>query len=227
MAFAELGDSKMGFFFPTKAEFAVMPDAGQREFLQYCMQDTRLALRLRQKFGFSQLVATMSWTCRSPTAIAACYNTGKLVDCLFSEALAAQSLRLSHISRVPPMGIGGAYGMRSISGLMRNVLELDFKSMYPSIARSYNLSWETTLLHVSYSRDATSRTYSQHTIHMLRDSADRCPVSADTRRPKSALADVVAEWSKARNCRHTWSICTHMSEHVCRVLHVHVYVHYF
>ena len=45
MAFAELGDSKMGFFFPTKAEFAVMPDAGQGEFLQYCMQDTRLALR--------------------------------------------------------------------------------------------------------------------------------------------------------------------------------------
>jgi DNA polymerase-2 len=62
------------------------------------------------------------------------------IDSLYLRALRSRRTVAPSVSRtVRQAGITGGYVMDSQPGLYRNVLVFDFKSLYPSIIRTFNL----------------------------------------------------------------------------------------
>ena len=106
--------------------------------VDYNLQDARLVLELLDRTGLVEL------------AIARSLLTGMQLDRVSAAIASVDSLYLNALRQrgvvAPSVGaeerearIGGGYVMESKPGLYRNVLVFDFKSLYPSIIRTFNI----------------------------------------------------------------------------------------
>jgi DNA polymerase-2 len=109
-----------------------------QRFVDYNLEDARLVTELLQRTGLVELAVERSLLTGMPldrvsAAIAS-------VDSLYLGALRTRGRVAPSVSRSPnPVTLTGGYVMDSIPGLYRNVLVFDFKSLYPSIIRTFNL----------------------------------------------------------------------------------------
>ncbi len=106
--------------------------------IDYNLQDARLVLEILDKVGLVDLAVERSLL------------TGMQLDRVGAAIASVDSLYLSSLrhrgfvapsvhSQVPTVHLGGGYVMDSKPGLYENVLVFDFKSLYPSIIRTFNL----------------------------------------------------------------------------------------
>jgi DNA polymerase-2 len=107
-------------------------------FVAYNLEDARLVHDILAHTGLVALAVERSLLTGMPldrvsAAIAS-------VDSLYLGALRARGRVAPSVGREPaPTPLTGGYVMDSIPGLYRNVLVFDFKSLYPSIIRTFNL----------------------------------------------------------------------------------------
>jgi DNA polymerase II len=105
----------------------------------YNLEDSRLVLEILARTGLVELAVRRSLLTgmqldRVSASIAA-------VDSLYLGALRARG-RVAPSVRPPPEGAGGIVGglvLDSRPGLYRNILVFDFKSLYPSLIRTFNI----------------------------------------------------------------------------------------
>jgi DNA polymerase-2 len=106
--------------------------------VDYNLQDARLVLELLDRTGLVELAVERSLL------------TGMQLDRVSAAIASVDSLYLGALRRrgvvAPSVGaeerearIGGGYVMESKPGLYQNVLVFDFKSLYPSIIRTFNI----------------------------------------------------------------------------------------
>ena len=106
--------------------------------VQYNLEDARLVTEILERTGLINLAIQRSLLTGMPldrvsAAIAS-------IDSLYLRALRSRRTVAPSVSRtVRQAGITGGYVMDAQPGLYRNVLVFDFKSLYPSIIRTFNL----------------------------------------------------------------------------------------
>jgi len=116
--------------------------------IDYNIQDARLVLELLAKTGLVDLAVERSLL------------TGMQLDRVSAAIASVDSLYLGSLRHrgfvapsvhvaAPTVPLGGGYVMDSKPGLYENVLVFDFKSLYPSIIRTFNLD-PLTLVPASY-----------------------------------------------------------------------------
>lgn len=109
-----------------------------QRFVDYNLQDARLVTEILAHTGLVELAVERSLLTGMPldrvgAAIAA-------VDSLYLSALRARGGVAPSAGRPGARArIGGGHVLNSVPGLYRNVLVFDFKSLYPSIIRTFNL----------------------------------------------------------------------------------------
>lgn len=112
--------------------------------IDYNLQDARLVLEILDKVGLVDLAVERSLL------------TGMQLDRVGAAIASIDSLYLSSLhhrgfvapsvqAKAPSVHLGGGYVMDSKPGLYENVLVFDFKSLYPSIIRTFNLDPLTLL----------------------------------------------------------------------------------
>jgi DNA polymerase-2 len=109
-----------------------------QRFVDYNLQDARLVTEILERTGLIELAVERSLLTGMPldrvsAAIAS-------VDSLYLGALQQRRRVAPSVGRTPAAApLLGGYVMDSLPGLYRNVLVFDFKSLYPSIIRTFNL----------------------------------------------------------------------------------------
>jgi len=109
-----------------------------QRFVDYNLEDARLVSEILARTGLLDLAVERSLLTGMPldrvsAAIAS-------VDSLYLGALRGRSRVAPSVGRAPTaVPLLGGYVMDSLPGLYRNVLVFDFKSLYPSIIRTFNL----------------------------------------------------------------------------------------
>jgi len=150
-AFIKLEDYKLetaaqtflgrGKLFAGDARFAAIDDAyfhAPQTFVDYNLQDARLVNEILDTTGLIDLAVERSLLTgmqldRVSAAIAS-------VDSLYLHALRARGVVAPSVNALDTAAhITGGYVMDSVPGLYRNVLVFDFKSLYPSIIRTFNI----------------------------------------------------------------------------------------
>ncbi len=120
------------------AEIEALYHTAPQRLVEYNLQDARLVLELLDRTGLVEL------------AIERSLLTGMQLDRVSAAIASVDSLYLNALRQrgvvAPSVGaeerearIGGGYVMESKPGLYRNVLVFDFKSLYPSIIRTFNI----------------------------------------------------------------------------------------
>jgi DNA polymerase II len=109
-----------------------------QRFVDYNLEDARLVTEILQRTGLIELAVERSLLTGMPldrvsAAIAS-------VDSLYLGALRGRGRVAPSVGRTAAAAsLLGGYVMDSVPGLYRNVLVFDFKSLYPSIIRTFNL----------------------------------------------------------------------------------------
>lgn len=108
-----------------------------QEFVRYNLQDARLVSEILEETGLIRLAVERSLLTGMPldrvsAAIAS-------VDSLYLRSLRGRGIVAPSVGDASAAPIAGGYVMDSLPGLYRNVLVFDFKSLYPSIIRTFNL----------------------------------------------------------------------------------------
>ena len=133
--------------------------------VDYNLQDARLVLELLDRTGLVEL------------AIERSLLTGMQLDRVSAAIASVDSLYLNALRQrgvvAPSVGngarearIGGGYVMDSKPGLYHNVLVFDFKSLYPSIIRTFNID---PLTHVRRPAPAITTVRAPNGAHFRRD----------------------------------------------------------
>lgn len=150
-AFIKLDDYKLetaaqtflgrGKLFAGDARFAAIDDAylhAPQKLVDYNLQDARLVTEILAMTGLIDLAVERSLLTgmqldRVSAAIAS-------VDSLYLHALRRRGVVAPSVNPLDTSAhIMGGYVMDSVPGLYRNVLVFDFKSLYPSIIRTFNI----------------------------------------------------------------------------------------
>jgi DNA polymerase-2 len=124
-----------------------------QRFVDYNLEDARLVSEILEKTRLVELAVERSLLTGMPldrvsAAIAS-------VDSLYLGALRSRGLVAPSVGRrAAEARIAGGYVMDSVPGLYRNVLVFDFKSLYPSIIRTFNLDPLTAVGRGSVAADA-------------------------------------------------------------------------
>jgi DNA polymerase II len=105
----------------------------------YCLEDTRLALEILQKEGLLDLALQKSLLIGTPleqTSMSVASFEFLYTEHLHQRGMVAPTLGIDQdvLDRAPGGGI-----ITPRAGLYRNVLAFDFKSLYPSIIRTFNI----------------------------------------------------------------------------------------
>jgi DNA polymerase-2 len=108
-----------------------------QDFVDYNLQDARLVSDILEKTGLIELAVERSLLTGMPldrvsAAIAS-------VDSLYLRSLRKRGIVAPSVGDTGAAPIAGGYVMDAQPGLYRNVLVFDFKSLYPSIIRTFNL----------------------------------------------------------------------------------------
>jgi DNA polymerase-2 len=133
--------------------------------VDYNLQDARLVLELLDRTGLVELAIERSLLTgmqldRVSAAIAS-------VDSLYLNALRSRGAVAPSVGAEDrPAGIMGGYVMESKPGLYRNVLVFDFKSLYPSIIRTFNID---PLTYVSQAPPDVPTVVAPNGAHFRRD----------------------------------------------------------
>jgi DNA polymerase-2 len=133
--------------------------------VDYNLQDARLVMELLDRTGLIELAVERSLL------------TGMQLDRVSAAIASVDSLYLNALRQrgvvAPSVGteerearIGGGYVMESKPGLYENVLVFDFKSLYPSIIRTFNID---PLTHVRRPEPDTATVRAPNGAHFRRD----------------------------------------------------------
>jgi DNA polymerase-2 len=116
---------------------AAYRDEPQR-FVDYNLEDARLVSEILERTGLIELAVERSLlTGMPPDRVSAAIAS---VDSLYLGALRERGIVAPSVGRADrETRIAGGYVMDSKPGLYRNILVFDFKSLYPSIIRTFNL----------------------------------------------------------------------------------------
>ena len=112
---------------------------------EYCLEDTRLALEILLKEGLLDIALRKSLLIGIPleqTSVSVAAFEFIYTECLHRRGIVAPTLGIDQdiLDRAPGGGI-----ITPRAGLSRNVLTFDFKSLYPSIMRTFNIDPLTRL----------------------------------------------------------------------------------
>jgi DNA polymerase II len=112
----------------------------------YCLEDTRLALDIVQKEGLIDIAvhkALLIGTSLEQTSLSVASFEFLYTEHLHARGMVAPTLGIDQdaLERAPGGGI-----ITPRAGLYRNVLAFDFKSLYPSIMRTFNIDPVTRVL---------------------------------------------------------------------------------
>ena len=115
-----------------------------KKVIEYCLQDARLALKLIERLGTLQRAMDLASVARLPTEEVYNGGTSLLIDSLLIRmadrtGVAVPRNRHSLITEQ----IEGGYVHQIQPGLYPWVCVMDFKSMYPSMVRKYNICFTT------------------------------------------------------------------------------------
>jgi DNA polymerase-2 len=124
----------------------------------YCLEDTRLALEILQKEGLLDLAIHKSLligTSLEQTSMSVASFEFLYMEHLHERGIVAPTLGVDQdvLDRAPGGGI-----ITPRAGLCRNVLAFDFKSLYPSIIRTFNIDPLTRVRPAARSSNETSIT---------------------------------------------------------------------
>jgi DNA polymerase-2 len=145
---AFLGKGKLLAGDDRHAEIEALYQHDPQRLVAYNLQDARLVTELLDKTGLVELAIERSLLTgmqldRVSAAIAS-------IDSLYLNALRRRGVVAPSVSANGPVApIMGGYVMESKPGLYENVLVFDFKSLYPSIIRTFNLD-PLTLVRASH-----------------------------------------------------------------------------
>jgi DNA polymerase-2 len=108
-----------------------------QEFVNYNLEDARLVTEILERTGLIELAVERSLLTGMPldrvsAAIAS-------VDSLYLRSLRERGIVAPSVGDASAAPIAGGYVLDAQPGLYRNVLVFDFKSLYPSIIRTFNL----------------------------------------------------------------------------------------
>jgi DNA polymerase elongation subunit (family B) len=134
----------------------------QREYLcRYNAHDVRCMIGIEQKTGYLELHNTLSQTCGVfPDTRAS--NPLRYVDNMMLKLAHSRGQRLpTRYGSEDTDPFEGAFVFPATKGLVRDVEVVDFASMYPSIIRSWNISFDTITDHIL--EEGPRPTYLAHT----------------------------------------------------------------
>jgi len=122
----------------------------------YCLEDTRLAMEILQKEGLIDIAvhkALLIGTSLEQTSLSVASFEFLYTEHLHERGLVAPTLGIDQdaLERAPGGGI-----ITPRAGLYRNVLAFDFKSLYPSIMRTFNIDPVTRILAAREPRESAA-----------------------------------------------------------------------
>jgi len=108
-------------------------------FSDYCRTDAELVLRILDRTGLLNL--TLKRCQLIGISLNRAWTSIPAFEFLYTEAMHAQSMvaPTSGVDRLPPGDAPGGAILKPQPGLFPNVLVFDFKSLYPSIIRTFNI----------------------------------------------------------------------------------------
>jgi len=160
-----LGKGKLLVGADRHAEIEALYHHDPQRLADYNLQDARLVTELLDRTGLVELAVERSLLTgmqldRVSAAIAS-------VDSLYLNALRGRGVVAPSVgAEAREARIGGGYVMESKPGLYHNVLVFDFKSLYPSIIRTFNID---PLTYVSAPTPATRTVRAPNGAHFRRD----------------------------------------------------------
>jgi DNA polymerase II len=110
-----------------------------RAFCLYCLRDAELVVRILERTGLDDLTLLRCELTGAPLDRA--WTSITTFEHLYIEALHGRG-RVAPSRGVDPLPMGGAPGgaiLQPVPGLHRDVLVVDFRSLYPSIIRTFNV----------------------------------------------------------------------------------------
>ena len=120
------------------AEIERLYRSDPQHFVDYNLEDARLVTEILDRTGLIDLAVQRSLLTGMPLDRVSASIAS--VDSLYLGALRRRGRVAPSVGRTPAVGpLTGGYVMDSLPGLYRNVLVFDFKSLYPSIIRTFNL----------------------------------------------------------------------------------------
>lgn len=119
--------------------------------LEYCIQDSELVIELYDKLQFWVYYIELSnIVCVLPFEI---YTRGQQIRCVSQIYRIAKKLGFVLEERdLPVYSFEGGFVFDPVPGVYRNIVCLDFSSLYPSIIMAYNMCYTTLINEMKYGR---------------------------------------------------------------------------
>lgn len=139
IAFVELQQKKVDY-----SEYGSLQDLYEKNhqlFIEYNIQDVELVERLEDKMKLIELVYAMAYDAK--VNFEDTLGSVKQWDVIIHNYLLSQNIVVPQFKKKPNSEIVGGYVKEPVIGMSRWVVSMDFKSLYPHLIMTYNISPET------------------------------------------------------------------------------------
>lgn len=141
IAFVELQQKKVDY-----SEYGSLQDLYEKNhqlFIEYNIQDVELVERLEDKMKLIELVFAMAYDAK--VNLEDTLGSVKQWDVIIHNYLLSQNIVVPQFKKKPTSEIVGGYVKEPVIGMSHWVVSMDFKSLYPHLIMTYNISPETLM----------------------------------------------------------------------------------
>ncbi len=141
IAFVELQQKKVDY-----SEYGSLQDLYEQNhqlFIEYNIQDVELVERLEDKMKLIELVFAMAYDAK--VNLEDTLGSVKQWDVIIHNYLLSQNIVIPQFKKKPTSEIVGGYVKEPVIGMSHWVVSMDFKSLYPHLIMTYNISPETLM----------------------------------------------------------------------------------
>jgi DNA polymerase-2 len=107
------------------------------EFARYCARDSSLVLSILEKTGLREL--TQARSALTGVSLDRAWTSIPAFERLYAGGLRERGIAIPRAPEIKDYGSPGGLILEPSPGIFRNVLVLDFKSLYPTVIRSFNI----------------------------------------------------------------------------------------
>ena len=139
ISYVELGEKKVDY-----SEYGSLNDLYEKNhqlFIEYNIQDVELVERLEDKMKLIELVFAMAYDAK--VNLEDTLGSVKQWDVIIHNYLLSQNIVVPQFKKKPNSDIVGGYVKDPVIGMSKWVVSMDFKSLYPHLIMTYNISPET------------------------------------------------------------------------------------
>jgi DNA polymerase elongation subunit (family B) len=139
ISYVELGEKKVDY-----SQYGSLNDLYEKNhqlFIEYNVKDVELVERLEDKMKLIELVFAMAYDAK--VNFEDTLGSVKQWDVIIHNYLLSQNIVVPQFKKKPNSEIVGGYVKEPVIGMSKWVVSMDFKSLYPHLIMTYNISPET------------------------------------------------------------------------------------